>query len=581
MRRAAGLWRHDVLGVRLGVLAVALAPLALTIASTLATRGGGLHPPDSRYYLTMTSRDMGHDVTGAIARARAVADWRLAPWYFAGNDPTWQLVKTRALYPFLSIPFVWVTGLKNGSLYVPCASIIAFCWITARVLQRLYGPAVAALIAGAFGLTTTVTGLAWATTDALALALSAVLVANLPIERRIGPVNLVWLGAAAVALAVTRQVGVLAPAMAAAGWVWALARERTWRNPWLGAMSVTVVSTGGMQLVLEKVAHVDTQGIVNPGQTSFSGVIQQLLSNVRTVTTGDLHYMWHEDRLLYTLLGAAILMSLLRFTKDLAATFWGALASAYVLTAAVGYSAGMRYEIIMFPAAAVAAGGFAAWALGQMGSPFPIVLEPLVPEPQGEADLHGSLWVPQLVGSAAVLGLCVAITATGGSRSTAPAPASPSFAAAQGRQKYAVRPLAEPGAEVTLKAALTQALAILNKKDITLEGAFDWVHDLKYRVSGSGDPNYARRAENGTTVTRVNAMSSPEQVAFSNTITFNGAVQPDTVRINARHTTDYGEDVSFSVWDSAGVRHRGTATILYPIWLTTDPGLVTAIIYAP
>lgn len=576
MRRAAGLWRHEVLGVRLGVLAVVLAPLALTIAYTLATRGLWLHPPDSRYYLTMTARDMGHPVTDAIAQTRSATRWHLAPWFFASNEPTWQLVKTRALYPFLSIPFVWFSGLKHGTMYVPCASVIAFCWITARVLQRLYGPAVAALIAGAFGLTTTVTGLVWATTDALALALSAVLVANLPIERRVGRVNLVWLGMAGIALALTRQVGVLAPAMAVAGWVWALVRERTWRNPWLAPMAVTIVVTGGMQLVLGRVAHVDTQGIVARDQTTFGGVVRQLLRNVNTVTTGDLRYMWNDDRLLYVLLGVALLMALVRFTKDLAATFWGALASAYVLTAGVGYSAGMRYETIMFPAAAVAAGGFVAWALGQAGSPFPVVREPeVVPDPQR------SLWIPQLVGCAVVLALCVGVTAVGGSRSTASTPASPSFPAAQGGQPYAVRPLAEPGAEVTLKAALAQALAVISKRDTTLEGAFDWVHDLKYRVSGPGDPNYARRAKDGTTITRVNAMSVSEQTAFAQTITFQSTVKPDTVQIDSRQTTVFGEDVDFSVWDSAGVRHQGTATTLYPIWSAADPGLVTAIVYAP
>lgn len=576
MRRAAGLWRHEVLGVRLGVLAVALTPLALTIAYTLATRGVWLHPPDSRYYMTMTARDMGHSVSDAVARARHAASWNLAPWYFAGNEPTWQMVKTRALYPFLSIPFVWATGLKNGTMYVPCASIVAFCWITARVLQRLYGPSVAALISGAFGLTTTVAGLIWATTDALALALSAVLVANLPIERRVGRVNLVWLGAACIALALTRQVGVLAPAMAVAGWAWALVRERTWRNPWLGAMAVTLIVTGGMQLALSMVAHVDTQGIVTRDQSTFSGIASQLFRNARTVTTGDLRYMWNNDRLLYVLLGAALLMALLRFTKDLAATFWGALASAYVLTAGVGYSAGMRYEVIMFPAAAVAAGGFAAWALGQMGSPFPEVREPEV-----EPDLGRSLWIPQLAGCAVVLGLCVAVTAVGGSRSTVPTPAAPSYAAAQGGQVYAVQPLSEPAAEATLKAAMTQALTVLTKKDNTLDGSFDWVHDLKYRVSSPADPNYRRRAADGTTITRVNAMTDPEQTAFANTITFNGTVEPDTLQVDSRQTTQYGQDVDFSVWDSAGVRHRGTATTLYPIWSITDPGLVTAIVYAP
>lgn len=576
MRRAAGLWRHTLLGVHLGVLVIVFTPVALTIAYTLATRGVYLHPPDSRYYLTMTSRDMGHPVTDAISRTRQIVGWHVAPWYFAGNEPTWQMVKTRALYPFLSVPFVWIAGLRYGSMYVPCASLFAFCWITARVLQRLYGPAVAALIATAFGLTTTLTGpgLVWATTDALALALSAVLVANLPIERRVGPANLVWLGVAGVALALTRQVGVLAPTMAAFGWAWALVRERTWRNPWLAPMAVTVLVTAGMQLALATVAHVDTQGIVTRDQTTFGGVVQQLLKNVGTVTTGDLRYMWHNDRLLYVLLGAAVLMALVRFTKDLAATFWGALAATYVLTAGVGYSAGMRYEIIMFPAAAVAAGGFAAWALSQGGSPFAAVHEPEV-----EPDPGRELWIPQLAGSVAVLGLCIAVTAAGGSRSTTPTPASPSFLAAQGGQPYAVRPLAEPGAEATLKAALDRALGIINKKDQTLEGPFDWVHDLKYRVSGPGDPNYRRRAQDGTTITRINAMSDPEQTAFSQTITFDGTVEPDTLQIDSRQTTIFGEDVDFSVWDSAGVRHHGTATTLYPIWDATDPGLVTAIVY--
>ncbi|WP_344656570.1 hypothetical protein [Catenulispora subtropica] len=574
MRRVAGVWRHDFLGVRLGVLAVALPPVLLSMAHTLATRGAWLHPPDSRYYLTMTSRDMGHGITDAIARTRAVANWRLAPWYFAGNDPTWQMVKTRALYPFLSIPFVWVVGLKNGTLYVPCLAMIAFIVVTAHVLQRLYGPAVAALVAAAFGITTVVTDLTWATTDALALALAAVLVANLPIERRIGPVNLVWLAAACVAVALTRQVGVLAPAMAFAGWAWAFVRDRTWRNRWSGAAIVTIAVTGGMQLILSTVAHVDTQGLVTRGQTTAGGVARQLLRNLGTVTRGDISYMWANDRVLYALLIAAVLMTLLRITKDFAAVFIGAVAASYILTSGVGYSAGMRYEIIMFPAAAVATGGFVAWALGQQGSPFPLVREPEV-----EPDPGRSLWIPQAVGCATVLGLCVLVTALGGSQSTTPAPASPSFTAAQGGQPYAVQPLARPGAEVTLRAALTQALNTL-KSGYDLEGPFDWVHDLRYRVTSPDDPNYARRSPDGTTITRINAMTKEEQKAFAGSVTFDGAAQPATLKVDDRTTSAYGEDVTFSVRDRNGVTHTGTATTLYPIWSAEEPGVVTALVYA-
>ncbi|NUR31976.1 MAG: hypothetical protein HOV83_40065, partial [Catenulispora sp.] len=72
-----------------------------------------------------------------------------------------------------------------------------------------------------------------------------------------------------------------------------------------------------------------------------------------------------------------------------------------------------------------------------------------------------------------------------------------------------------------------------------------------------------------------------EAKAFARTITFGGAVQPATLRIETRDTSPYGEDVTFSVSDRAGVRHSGTATTLYPIWSTTEPGLVTALVYAP
>jgi hypothetical protein len=268
-------------------------------------------------------------------------------------------------------------------------------------------------------------------------------------------------------------------------------------------------------------------------------------------------------------------MALLRITKDLAAVFWGALLSTYALTAVVGYSAGMRYEIIMFPAAAVAAGGFAAWALGQVGSPFAVAREPEV-----EPDFGRATWIPQLVGCAAVLGLCVAVTSVGGSRSTVPALASASMEAAQGGQPYALQPLATPGAVVTLRAGLTQALDLLSKKDSTLEGTFDWVHDLRYRVTGLGDPNYARRAPDGTTITRVNAMTGQEETAFAEAITFGGTVDPRTVQVDSRVATAFGEDVQFSVWDKAGVRHRGTATTLYPVWSATGAGLVTALVYS-
>ena len=214
------------------------------MALQLTSRQGWNHPPDSRYYLPMISRDMGHSWRTRSASTRASrrpGTWR--PWYFADNDPTWQMVRTRFLYPVLSIPFVWLWGLSGGSLAIPVLGDVLFIWAIARVLQRLYGPAVAVIVAGAFS--------PWARSSASRgraptrwrMGLAAVIVANLPIDRRIGKANLAWLGLASVFIALTRQVGVLAPAMAGAGWLWALVRERTWRNRWLGSLVVTAATT--------------------------------------------------------------------------------------------------------------------------------------------------------------------------------------------------------------------------------------------------------------------------------------------------------------------------------------------------
>jgi hypothetical protein len=579
MRRVAALWRYDLLGVRLGVLALVLPVITATLVYTCRTRGLWVHPPDSRYYMTMAERNLGHEITTSIARARQVAAWRVSPWYFASNDPTWQMVKTRGLYPFLSMPPVVLWGLKAGSLVVPCLSILAFCFVTARVLQRLHGPAVAALVVGAFSLTATISGLIWATTDTLAMALAAVLVANLPIERRIGRANLVWLGAASMFLALTRQVGVLAPAMAACGWAWAAVRERRLANRWLGSLIVTAVVAGGAQLALTMVAHVDTQGIVARGQTTVGGVLRQFVRNLGTVTHQATQYMWTSDRLLFALLIAAALTALLRITKDLAAVFVGAVLSTYLLTAGVGFSASMRYEIILFPAAAVAFGGFVAWALSLRGSPFAAFDVPHPRDSDDSGAAPGTVWIPQLAGCATCLALLVVVSASGGSLSTAAAPASPSFDAAQGSQYYAVKPLAEPSAETTLKVALMQATKVA-KDGGTLEGPFDWVHDLRYRPTGSGQPGWNRRGSDGTAVTRVNAMTDAEQMAFGDAVTFHRSVDVGTLQIERRQTSAYGQDVTFTVRDADGGLHTGTATTLYPIWNADESGLVTALVYA-
>ena len=168
---------------------------------------------------------------------------------------------------------------------------------------------------GAFASRTTIPQELWATTDMLALALAPVVVANLPIERSIGPANLVWLGAATVFLALTRQVGVLAPAMAAAGWLWAWIRERRFRNRWLGAALVTVAVAVAAQFATALVGHIDTGSILAKNQTTSGGALGQFFRNVGTVSSADNTYMWNSDRVLYVFSAGSALMTLLKFGR--------------------------------------------------------------------------------------------------------------------------------------------------------------------------------------------------------------------------------------------------------------------------
>ena len=595
------LLHRDLFGVRVGVLVLIFPMFIATMALQVTSRQMWNHPPDSRYYLPMISRDMGHSLPDAIRVNQDISpSWHLAPWYFADSDPTWQMVRTRILYPVLSIPFVWLWGLSGGSLAVPILGDVLFLWAIAKVLQRLYGPAVAVIVAGTFSLVKPDFDFAWAGTDTLALGLTAVLVANLPIERRIGKANLAWIGVITVFIALTRQVGVLAPAMAGAGWLWALARERTWRNRWLGSLVVTSALTLAIQALTMMLVKTDTAGIISRGQTTYWGIIRQFIHYLKVVTVEACTYMWHSDRILYALLIAAGVAVVARIKSDAAAVFFGAACATYVITAALGFSGFMRYEMIMFPAAAVAAGELVSFLIGSY-----VVKEPAKPESEehpakprfslglvpalartsagrflGFDQPRAERYRPQLLGGFVVLAVVVGVSIPGSWSSSISAPASPSIAAAQGTASYAVPPLATPGAEVTLRAAFDQAAALSLDK-AGFDGTFDWVHDFRYRPLEPDQPGWGQRAKDGTYVIHVNSLGEDLDggEAFGRAISLDRTVVSNSVRIVSRQVSQYGEDVVFTVKDTFGNVHKGTATTLYPIWNPKDPGLVTSLVF--
>ena len=593
---------RDFLGVQVGVLVLIFPLFVASMGLSVTSRQGWNHPPDSRYYLTMMARDMGHSLPYSIKMEHQISpSTHLAPWYFADNDPTWQMVRTRLLYPVLSIPFIRLWGLSGGSLAVPVLGDVLFLWATARVLQRLYGPAVAVIVTGAFSLVQPIWAFSWAGTDTLALGLTAVMVANLPIARRIGRANLAWIGIMAVFITLTRQVGVLAPAMAGAGWLWELVRERKWRNRWFGSLVVTSAVTLVLQLLTMMLVKTDAAGIISRGQTGYWGVFRQFVHYLKIVTEEACTYMWHNDRILYALLIAAGVTVVVRLKTDAAAVFFGAVCATYVITAAVGYSSLMRYEMIMFPAAAVAAGELVSRVLGIHLVKLPAQAESpenarstkrsrLNPVPMLAGTSAGRIlglhlpraerYRPQLLGGAVALAIVVGISIPGSWGSSVDAPTSPSIAAAQGRESYAVKPLATPGAEVTLQAAFYQAAAITQDK-AGFEGTFDWVHGFRFRPMAPDQLGWNQRDKDGTYLTHPNSLGEDlaGTEAFGRAISLDHTVVARTVKILSRQVSPYGEDVVFTVEDGDGKVHRGTATTLYPIWNKKDPGLVTSLIF--
>ncbi|MEZ0107285.1 hypothetical protein ABH920_001276 [Catenulispora sp. EB89] len=615
-----GTWilTRQVFGVSAGVLLLVLPVFILSMAMQLVSRQGWNHPPDSRYYLTMMAKDMGHSWLGSVKQDRSVSSWHVAPYFFADNDPTWQLVRSRVLYPVLSIPFVWLWGLSGGSMAIPVLGDILFLWATAAVVQRLYGPAVAVIVVGAFSTVGPIFGFAWAGTDTLGMGLAAVIVALLPIDRTIGKAHLAWLGSATLFIALDRQVGVLAPAMAGAGWLWELIRTRQWRNRWLSSLVVTSVVTVGQELFVLAFTKSSPSGTVSHGTTTTFGFLRLFVHNLKLVTQEAVTYMWHQEHILFALLVAAGIGMVVRFKSDASAVFLGAAASTYVITASVGFSTLMRYEMIMFPAAAVGAGSLVQLMLGQfLPAPAPVPAkaavaaseadeesaeEPVPPLPRRRAPRRGALglglantaagrflgldqpridrWKPQVLFSAVAVVVVAAVSIPGSWPSTPAAPPSPSYLAAQGGTQYAMTPLAKPPAETTLFWAFNQATDVANGHGLP-DGSWDWVHATRYRPLTSNDPGWSTRDKDGTTVFQINSvgMDQPSAIAFGNAVTLNRTVDKTTIKILSRQVSEYGEDVVFTVKDKSGVLHQGTATTLYPTWEANAPGEVTALVW--
>jgi hypothetical protein len=571
--------RRDVFGVNAAVLLFLLAPLAFGYYARLHWSAHSF-PPDSRYYVTMTLRDLGWSDAHALTKQWTDGGNIAESWYFAHSDPTWLMVQSRMLYPFFAAPFVLVFGLGEG---MPIASMVAFAvmlWAVARLVQRLYGPT-AALAAGAvLGACGFMMSLAEAVTDPVAIAVLALILLNLPLGRRARAHNLVLLALLSVLLELSRQVMPTAAGMAFFAWTWATVfpgggRPRRWRNDWLWPSAIVAGTTVFVHLL--------------EGQLSGRGAgsqVSQVSSDPTRVAWTITHYdaltTVQGDRALSVLLAGALLFVLIRFTDVVSGLLLGATAGTYVIMIAGLEPSDMRYESIMFPVAGLTVGALfhhlapASLRGGVVGD------GTLRSDRLPAVDTwwqRGPRRIPAL-GASAVVGLAFLVgwSATHGSQSMAGAvPTSPAAAAALAGDPHAELPDHTIAAEAVLSAEFTEAEKMVKGAGSAFLLYADWRHPMRFRPLSPNQPGWAHRDADGTAVLYPGDLDDSDWTALARAFTYNGALDPATVKVVSRTTSAYGQDVTFTVSVGTAV-HRGHATVVYPI-RSVMPGIVTEMVF--
>jgi hypothetical protein len=352
--------QRSLFGVNFAILFAVLPFTAYLLYVHLHLNGPSvLFPPDSAYYTVMTLRDLGYSIPHAVTKAHNYTGLQMTPATFTDANPTWLLVRSRVLYPLLSAPFVAILGLKFGMLAVPGISVIAFLFLTGRTLQRLYGPVVALIVTFAVSFSYVLTEeLFFATTDLLALAFVALFVDSLPLHRRNSIGNNVMLCVAVILIAITRQVGVYPLALLCGGWLWSALSARTWRTPWTTPALLIAPLTIVIVVLSEIISPVNVQTLVadHAGTTGLASTLASVPGTVWSLTIADVHFMQNKDRILFMLFGLAAIFAVLRPRTEETGLLIAGTAAVYLVTVPIGVSVGMRYEIILLPLVAIAAG---------------------------------------------------------------------------------------------------------------------------------------------------------------------------------------------------------------------------------
>jgi hypothetical protein len=221
--------------------------------------------PDTRYYLALTYRLMGHSEheSGRLTYEFMLSrfEWFKTYCYFAcePNSPeatfghlfhgeAGGMVATRMVYPLLSVPFVWLFG-PQGMLVVPLLAFAACVVMVMAFVSRTVGRNWAVVAALALIVPTTISSYGLYTyTESLAMMFVAGCLLVLPIARAGTRRDVAVFGILLFLLAFTRQFHPIIVAGVGLAWLGGAVAHRKLRNEWLPyfAMSIGVMAVAGV-----------------------------------------------------------------------------------------------------------------------------------------------------------------------------------------------------------------------------------------------------------------------------------------------------------------------------------------------
>lgn len=262
------------------------------------------------------------------------------------------LMYPRDLLPLLALPTVklfgvagiWVPGVGLG-----LGTLLGLVWLVWRRVGTVAAVALPVLLLGSVICTEYMFGVY---TEAPLIFLVASALFLLPLGgRRRGWGHAVGVAALVPLTVASRQVPVLVLGMVLGGWLWALVRTRTLRNPWSPFLVTVAPTAAAAGLVMARWAPFDPLQVLRAftGGHSLSEMLRGAAPLFHRATTRDIHYALGHDRVGVALFALAMVGLVAVIKTPLAGVFAGALGSglisAYLSPSAVHF----RYESPVIP----------------------------------------------------------------------------------------------------------------------------------------------------------------------------------------------------------------------------------------